>query len=286
MPEVATRRHSQFNILNLLMATVLCAVFLAWWKTSSSLRDTQSQLDTMLRPRQVTPTPEGYWIQPQVLDKQDISPDEFLTVLRTGNSDEFDDMANSFAGSDVADESISMLLELTVDNDAGIRARALSTLGRMHRHADVVVPGFIAQLSSEDVGIRWYAITALGNLKGHARAAVPTLMEQLEDDNSPTAVSAAVALRQIAPEIPTEARLIELLPTQTGHNRNRAIDALADLGTSPARDALVRAFKTEKDSELRSQIGHAIKRVDTSTALPVAEPTNAAKRLATEMPAP
>ena len=257
------------------MATVACAAFLGWWKTAIDLRHNRVRLDAMLHSQRLPPKAasfvSGSYNQPDYRYK---TPQEFITELRSATASDWhesEEMAASFA-STMADETIPQLLELLDDQDVEIRARALSALSRIERRADVIVPAIIPHLNSENPGIRWYAASALGNLKHLATTAVPALVEQMNDDQSPIAVFSAITLREIDPTIPTEATLIELLPKQAGINRSRAIDALADLGTPTARDALVRTFQVETNQDVSNQLAHAIKRIDNVMAKASAEP--------------
>lgn len=194
------------------------------------------------------------------------TPEDFIAALRTiPDWSEFaNNTADPFVKTSIADETIPLLIELLNDPDLQIRVRALSTLGKIRRHADVIVPALIPFLNDEHPGIRWHAACSLGMFRGDAAAAIPALTAQLNDDESPIAVFSAVILLEIDDTVPIEGRLIELLPQQNMLNRSRAVDALADLGTPTARDALFAAFQTETDQQMRDQLAQAINRVDSS----------------------
>jgi HEAT repeat protein len=83
------------------------------------------------------------------------------------------------------------------------RERAADALGNLHIQPDVVVPALTNLLNDPTNAARFIAINSLGKFGPAARSAVPVIAPFLT--NSDLDVVAKRALRQIAPEVLTNA---------------------------------------------------------------------------------
>jgi len=190
----------------------------------------------------------------------------FIKALReTKDWYEFADRtADPFAKTTIADQAIPALMELLNDPDPEVRTRAACTLGKIHRHPDQVVPALIPVLNDETPNVRWHAANALSAFGANAKSAIPALQKQMNDTGSPVAAFCADILHQIEPTMDVEPSLIRMLRNDFHHNRRHAVQTLGRLKSRRAKPALVDAFATEADSEIKDQMARVIALLDTA----------------------
>jgi hypothetical protein len=271
MSDTYSRRSLvQFSIQGLFLVLLICAVLLGWWRDrqrlAEELRRAQAMLDALQGASRSHQSKAGSgvpYVRPEPPNKC-ATPEEFIKALREiKNWYEFaDETADPFVKTPVADKTIPMLIELLRDPKPEIRWRALSTLGKIARHAETIVPAVIPLLKDDHDNVRWHAACALSHFGRDAQAAVPALWEQINDDSSPIAAWAADMLRKIDPNADVEPRLIALLNRGDQKNRERALSALSDIGSARVKTALLDAFRRETDGEFRAKIGGVIAWLD------------------------
>ena len=276
--EANSRRSSfQFNSQVILLLVVIVAIALGWWQTHDRLRQSEARVDALRRSRlldvrrRTLRTLRISALQ-EAVSHQAQTPEQFIKSLHEIEDwYEFaDDTADPFAKTPAADDTIPMLISLLDDPDSEIRTRALATLWKINRHPKVVVPAVIPLLDDGHCNVRWHAAYALGRFGEEAQSGIRALRSEMNDDESPNAAFAAMMVRQIDPDIPTEPRLIELLSNPIKQNQERAIRALAELGTPTSIEALVRRYRNENDPKLRTRLALVIADADSKqNAIPV-----------------
>lgn len=257
-------RKTQFGLGSVLVVVLISAILLGWWRTVVQLRQAESQLDEILRSRQIAV--EDVMAQPSPLDvlkPQREAPetaDEFIAALRQADDwTRFEiDIVRPVIDSTLADEAAPQLIPLLQSPDSGVRERTLFVLGEMKRHADLSVPAIIPLLHDEHVNVRFCAAAALGRLEENARDAVPALLHEMHDDQSPIAAWSGIMLKRIDESVETEPRMLDLLFNGTANNRDRAIEWVRHKGTPEALNALVQAHRTESDPKIRNRMASII----------------------------
>jgi hypothetical protein len=270
-PPHSPRRAVQFGIQGLFVALLICAVLLGWWRDrrqlTQDLERTKALLEALRHVEQAQSGPKPGMSVPGVFRPKPnkcATPEDFIKALRTMEDwYEFaDETADPFVKTPIADAAIPALIELLSDPDQEIRKRALSTLGKMGRKSETIVPAVIPLLDDAHPNVRWHAAFTLSSFGDDAKAAIPALWRQINDDDSPIAAFAAEMLHRIDPSADVLPRLRQLLKNHQKENRGRAIDALAELRSPQAKQALVEAFREEKDPELRERLAGAIAWLD------------------------
>ena len=140
-------------------------------------------------------------------------------------------------------EVIPALAHAASDPDEGVRSAAIGYLST--RPTDDATSALLAQLSTSSVRDRILDALAVG-----ADQRVETVLGALEGadaDRSTLYVSALALMRRPS----SQAALASLLTSSNVHARRAAATALAAVGTTEAREALVRAGTTDPDSDVR-----------------------------------
>lgn len=284
----------QFRIQSILLVLVIVAVALAWWRDRSELaaevRHNQSLLAALRQDREQQERMHAYYPvgsgptssfganwAPRPGPNLCETPAEFVAALRgcAGEGQElaYENLANSFARTPIADQAVPNLVELLAEDDRELRERAAMTLGKMavawksdwyktDERAETLIPALISLLDHDDMGVRYQACSGLQMFGSAAAAAVPILQECMSDDESSTAPCAAMTLRAIDPASDVETRLIELIKNKDMLTRQFVASGLAEIGSAKAKAALVAAYEVEADASVKQSLAGHIARLD------------------------
>lgn len=253
----------QFGIGTALVAVLICALLLGWWRTSVQLEQAEAQLDEILRSQAALAHNGKTHVEQtsrQPLDNRFETPESFVSALRRAKdwqTFQHEDV-RPFVGTAVADDAVLSLLILLQDPDPDVRKKVVHTLGQMKRHADRIVPKVIALLKDDDLSVGMHAAIALQQLNTDDPAAIAALKAQMNNDDSPIAGFCAVQLERLDESIDTESRAVELLFSSIPENRYRATEWVLVHKRPGALDALVRAHRIETDPEIREQMARVI----------------------------
>ena len=199
--------------------------------------------------------------------KQDIVTPILIEAVRSGDS--FTRAVALEPLASIADPAaVPALIEALSDQSLGVRANAMTALGRIGRPAQTAVPILIKVLSDKQGNIRISAAGALGAIGDPA--AVPALTRALSGKDKQLCGSAALALyhidkskREIA--IPV---LVETLRDKDASHmgRIRAIWGLVAIGDPAAVTALIEVLKDE-NSSIRNNAANALETLGTPEAM-------------------
>lgn len=186
----------------------------------------------------------------------------FRSVLKdTGNGKialaawkllKFENLLKWIKAEDAAPVLVSIMKER--DTDAGVWCLAVATLAVMARQEKYAglrsplkstVPGLLEILSDKDVHLAGQAAKALGEIGAEAREAIPALREIVRDKQRYDFFreEAAEALFKMAPDRDTSIALFDMLLSERGLSRRKAIPAIRHLGAE-ALPLLVKALQT------------------------------------------
>ena len=144
--------------------------------------------------------------------------------------------------------ALDRLLELSRDEDRGVRRAAAEALGGQGASTAPALDQLLELSRDEDSGVRWAAAEALGGLGASAAPALDRLLELIRDEVSGVRWAAAKALGGLgASAAPALDRLLELIRDADQDVRRAAAEALGGLGASaaPALDQLLELIRDE-----------------------------------------
>ncbi|HEX5270803.1 MAG TPA: HEAT repeat domain-containing protein [Gemmataceae bacterium] len=181
-----------------------------------------------------------------------------LLTTRTAE-DRSDSLVKNFTA------AVPVLTGALKDPDAGVRAAAAESLGRLSDYAREALPALVEAFKDKkaDRFVRGYAAFAIGRIGGgDARDAVPALAEALTDKETPEAVrrSAATALGALkADGAAGAAALGQALKDPSVEVRRAAATSLGQVG-GEARTALPALKDAAKDQDkfVRAQVLHVL----------------------------
>ncbi len=115
------------------------------------------------------------------------------------------------AGSDY-DKVVPALIEMVKKEgntqiDSVLRGAAGSSLVRLHKEPELVIPVFSEFLTNPDAGMRCFGASLLGRFGADAKAAVPLLLKARSDEEASVREMAEIALKNIDPQAAGKAGL-------------------------------------------------------------------------------
>lgn len=278
----------RFKLRDLLLVTLLVAIALAWWRDhreqASRLKLYQRQVAQLQAGgagrRRLTPleieigmqsarhtlerrrstTSDRPALPDPLLPPPPPSLDEFLELLEVGSDRSYIEALVAYDVVEPNPEAGDRLLALLDNRRPLIRLRAVQSLGQLQAApAATAVPALIALLDDPAEGIANEAIGALGRYGQDSKQAIPALTALMNDDNSPAAVFAALAISRIESDHDIGPRLIELLRSPHEPVRIRAASVLYEHADPQlAERALTRAFAAERREPVRTAIIDAL----------------------------
>src|SRR5207249_2917108 len=103
-------------------------------------------------------------------------------------------------GRKAGDEALPVVIELLQSEDTNVRTEAINILLRLGPDAAPAVP-ILAKMLKADWPLRYYVARALAGIGPEAQSAAPDLILMLKDSDELCRETAAVALREIDPEV-------------------------------------------------------------------------------------
>jgi hypothetical protein len=275
----------RFQLRDLLLATLLVGMALAWW------RDHRQQASRLaLYERQIgrfqaggsasrRPSPLEFEEKIQGARRRSESTrangaarlstgppplppppglDEFLKLVEHGSDSDYIAGLVAYSLSEPGEAAAPGLIDLLDHPRTAIRRRALESLGKLRVSPEIAVPAMIGRLSDSGDGVASAAAVALGRFGQDAQAALPALVAVMNDDDSPAAAAAAKAIynidsRDIGP------RLIDLLESPHAGVRIHAAMILYEHSDPQlAERALIKAYASESDKSVQTAIIDAL----------------------------
>jgi HEAT repeat protein len=284
----------RFNLRELLIVTMLVAVLFAWWRDHREQANRhlvyQEQIHRLTKRRYyfapvtipltlapgapgesyqgeyspaTTNSATAYFastvaaergVRESLDENASVSSTDFLASLRRGTDAEFQSSLAHYC-SHVDLQSLDELLPLLSDTRPFVRQRTLLTLSCTRQHPERAIPAMTPLLADPDLKTAQTAIDAIGSYAHLATEAMPALVAIMQQDDSPLAVHAALAVNQVDYRLDIGPRLAELLSSPHDFVRARAI---RELGQHAERDlveaALVGAYGREPNPTLKLAI--------------------------------
>jgi HEAT repeats/HEAT repeat len=160
-------------------------------------------------------------------------------------------------------KAVPELIKAIANQDKDVRIIAIAALGSIGSDASPAIPALIKAFQDSDVDVRIAAADALGDISSHAQSAYPLLMKTvLQDRNEDVRLIAALAAVRIS-EQKTVPQLIQSLKSPSSEVRNRAAEALGNIGY-PANSAvslLENMAIQDKDINVRSTAKLALQKI-------------------------
>jgi HEAT repeat protein len=153
--------------------------------------------------------------------------EEWVAILRGGNSFQRERAARLFAYSPVDKTAIEQLCHAIHDEDEQVAQTAMWAIDRLGPDAADAMPTLIKALKDQDEGVRMNAASAIGQIGRGAAVAVPALIAALKDDCEYVRGNAACALRNIGLRTPAVTEgLVKALDDKSDSVRSNAALAL------------------------------------------------------------
>ena len=173
-------------------------------------------------------------------------------ALLAGTKDEDEEVRREclrdlgWLGKDAGPEAIDRLIEALIDDDAGARAAAASSLGAIGDPRPVVIEELAAALRDEDDDVRRAAAIAFGAFGPAAEPAVPDLVECLNGAHRLSLrIAVANSLGSIGPAAKGAIPAIEAAGEESP--RPEFDHALAKIDPAPARILRLGRWRTDED---------------------------------------
>jgi hypothetical protein len=260
----------QLTLRELFWLVLVVALSLGWWLSWRRSQDVQRRLAaenaalSRANAWNIENSKKTGFAFPQTQSNTCHTPEEFITALREIKDwYEFNDkIADSFVKTSIADEAISALIECLNDPDPQVRTRAASTLGKIKRQPEVIVPALIPVLADEVPNVRWHAAYALRQFKTDAKAAIPALIEAIDASPPAVAINALETLKEVDPTAQIEQRVLPYLESEDEDLRLRAIGVLRTHGSAAGKAVLVAAFERETKPNIKDIVALTIAAID------------------------
>ena len=154
----------------------------------------------------------------------------------------------------IGESAVPILIDLLTHTNAATRAITAEILGDIGLPAAPSVKALIAAATDPETEVRRHACNALGTVCQTSSTAVPALIKALTDIDDSVRRAAVFSLALLAPYATdaTEA-LVQVLDDRDRYVRGDALYALERIGTTKAKDALIRHLKPARWCPLTTQ---------------------------------
>jgi hypothetical protein len=293
----------RFNLRELLLVTMLVAMMLAWWRDHreqvarhqvfqeqiNRLNKWRGYTPRVLIPLSLAPGIEGetyyeeyspagtssaaaYFASTSAADPTASDTDfgtsgptstqELVEAICHGTEAEFQrSLARQSTALDA--QSFDKLLPWLNDSRPLVRQRTLVALNCTRQYPERAIPAILPRLADPDLKTAQAAIDAIAGYAHFASEAMPALVAIMEQDESPLAVHAALAVHQVDYRRDIGPRLAQLLSSPHDSVRARVI---GELDQHAERDdveaALVAAYGREPNHTLKLALLDALNDLD------------------------